>query len=83
MQFKGLVNFTQNNYWYSLPDIFTASSGDVAEFHSGWDFLGSRPSKSYTDSTWMVRNTPMVKSKSAGRLASIAANSRAAKHSFW
>ena len=51
----------------------------MADFHTGWDFLGSRPSKSYSDSTWMVRNTPMVKSKSAGTLASITANSRAGK----
>ncbi len=79
MQFKGLVNFTQNNYWYSLPDIYAASSGDVAEYHSGWDYLSSRPGKSYTDSTWMVRNTAMVKSKSAGTLGSIASNSRAGK----
>ncbi len=79
MHFKGLVNYTQNNYWYSLPDVYTASGGDVAEYHSGWDYLGNRPGKSYTDSTWMVRNTSMVRSTSAGTLGSIAANSRSGK----
>ncbi len=79
IKFKGLVNHSQNNYWALLPDIHAASGGDVAGYHNAWDFYGSRSGKSYTDSTWQVRNYSMLKSKSSGVLPSYVANSAQGK----
>jgi hypothetical protein len=79
MHFKGLVNFTQNNYWGLLPDVYKASGGDVTEYHNGWDYLGSRPGKNYSDSTWMIRNTSMLRSRSGGTLGAITSNAASDK----
>ncbi len=77
--YQGLVNWTQTQYWSRVPDIYKASGGDIAEHHTGWDYISQRPNMIYSDSTWMVRNTPMVKSLSGGTLNNISANLVAGK----
>lgn len=74
VKYRGLINYTQNNYWALLPDIFKASRGDVMEYHTGWDYIGNRPGKPSSDSTFMVRNYSMVKSRSGGVFGALTAN---------
>lgn len=68
LKFKGFVNHRQNGYWATLPDIYTTLGSDVSVNHFNHDYAGSRPNQAYTDSTWMVRNNPMVALRSAGTL---------------
>ncbi len=68
LHFSGLVNHRQHSSWQQLPDIYTASSGDVMDVHNTNDFVGGRPSLPNSDSTWMVRNTSMLRSKSGSVL---------------
>ncbi|HET6511385.1 MAG TPA: carbohydrate binding domain-containing protein, partial [Candidatus Kapabacteria bacterium] len=77
--YEGLVNWTQTQWYSMLPDIYKASGGDIAEHHTGWDYMSQRPNMTYSDSTWMVRNTPMVKSLYGGTLNNISANLVAGK----
>lgn len=77
--YNGLVNFSQSQWWSLLPDIYKASRGDVVESHTGWDYVGGRPSMTYSDSTWMVRNLAMVRSTYGGTFGNMTANSVAKK----
>lgn len=77
--YNGLVNWTQTGWYSMLPDIYKASGGDIAEHQTGWDYISARPGEAYTDSTWMVRNIPMVKSLSAGTFYNMSANAVAGK----
>jgi hypothetical protein len=77
--YAGLVNWTQTQWYSMLPDIYKASGGDIAEHHTGWDYVSQRPNMPWSDSTWMVRNYSMVKSTSGGTLNNISANLVAGK----
>jgi hypothetical protein len=77
--YAGLVNWTQTQWYSMLPDIYKASGGDIAEHHTGWDYISQRPNMPWSDSTWMVRNTSMAKSLYGGTLNNIGANLVAGK----
>jgi hypothetical protein len=77
--YEGLVNWTQTQWWALLPDIYKASGGQVTEYHTGWDYMSSRPNQPYTDSTWVIRNYSMVKSTYGGTFGEISANAVAKK----
>ncbi|MBS1903716.1 MAG: hypothetical protein JSS75_08445 [Bacteroidetes bacterium] len=75
LKFHGLVNHRQHNYWVQLPDVYTGSGSDVMIMHEANDFLSARAGKTYADSTWMIRNTSMTKSKTGSVLPILAAGS--------
>jgi hypothetical protein len=56
----GLVNATGGNYGATTVDYHSMHDAEVTEMHTGWDYVGSRPSTSFSDTTWMLRNYAMV-----------------------
>ena len=66
LKFSGLVNFTQLNYWESLPDQYVSSFGDLTEGYVGWDYLQGRANIPYDSAHWMVGNTSELRSTNAG-----------------
>lgn len=73
LKFRGLVNHRQNGYWTTLPDIYTSIGSDVTVSRQLHDYYSGRPGLPNTDSTWMVRNNPMVNLRSAGTLPLLSA----------
>lgn len=71
----GLVNRTQSNYWGTLLDFHAQKDAEVTVSRGGWDYLSARPNKTYSDSTWMIRNYALVKDGGFGALAQSAATS--------
>jgi hypothetical protein len=68
LHFSGLVNFTQLNYWHTLPDQYVSSFGDLTEGYVGWDYMQARPNVAYDSSHWMIGNGSELKSTYAGNL---------------
>ncbi len=66
LHFKGLVNFTQQNYWLTPPTQYISSFGDVTEGYVGWDYIYARPNEIWSDSTWQISNLSELHSTYAG-----------------
>jgi hypothetical protein len=66
LKIKGLVNFSQTNYWINPYDTYKNGLGEMTQGHTGWDYLRSNRNGHYADTAWYIDNNSMTKSTYGG-----------------
>lgn len=79
LKVKQLVNYSQSNYWATVPDFRAYSGADVTEGHSAFDYVSARSNMALTDTTFMIRNNSMLKDQGGFTLGEWGASSVAHK----